>query len=295
MNPKNLFEENFKRTILIVILSVLAGLQSLAGSIAPVNLECEYRENPLGIDALPPRLNWQVQSGERDQGQTAYEILVASSAEILQQDQGNLWASRRIAGDETANIAYSGKPLTSGAQCFWKVRAWEKNGRPSEWSTPAHWSMGLLAPQDWQGKWIGLDSGEGVDPLEGAKWIWFPEGNPAASAPVGTRYFRRVFEFPAGQTVRTATVTMTADNEYRLFVNGQAAGGGSDWRQPGKIAIGAFLKTGKNVLAVQVRNVGDAPTPAGLIGNLNVVFESGNPLTLATDGSWKSAVNREDG
>src|ERR1039457_6905038 len=46
---------------------------------------------------------------------------------------------------------------------------------------------------DWKGKWIGLDQGESGDLLAGANWIWFPEGNPAVSAPVGTRYFRREF------------------------------------------------------------------------------------------------------
>ncbi len=157
------------------------------------------------------------------------------------------------------------------------------------------WSMGLMAPADWQGKWIGLDQGESTNEFSGAKWIWFPEGNPAASAPVGTRYFRRDFELPASQAVRAATIAMTADNEFHLFVNGQEAGNSDNWKVPGKLAIGALLKPGKNVLAVEARNVGDGPTPAGLIGRLKIDFESGNALALTTDESWKSATNSEEG
>lgn len=274
---------------------MLAGFLPLAGSIVPVNLQCEYRFNPLGIDEVQPRLIWQVQSDERNQAQTAYQILVASSKELLQNNHGDFWDSGRISSDETVNIAYSGKPLTSGARCFWKVRIWDKKGRASAWSAPAMWSMGLLAPEDWRGKWIGLEQGESTNPLDGAKWIWFPEGEPAVSAPVGTRYFRRVFELPANQVVRSATITMTADNEFRLFVNGQEAGSSDDWESPGKFAVAALLKPGENVLAVEARNVGDAPTPAGLIGKLNIIFEEGNALTLDTDNSWKSATSLEDG
>jgi alpha-L-rhamnosidase len=155
--------------------------------------------------------------------------------------------------------------------------------------------MGLLNQKDWQGKWIGWDRGENADPFNGSKWIWFPEGNPATSAPAGMRYFRRVFELPANQAVRAATIAMRADNEFHLFVNGQEAGKGDNWRTPGSFAIGALLKPGKNVLAVEARNVGDAPTPAGLIGRLKVIFEQGNPLKLDTDDNWKSATNSAEG
>ena len=55
------------------------------------------------------------------------------------------------------------------------------------------------------------------------------------------------------------------------------------------------MKPGKNVLAVEARNVGDAPTPAGLIGSLKVIFEQGIPLKLDTDDNWKSATNSAEG
>ena len=173
---------------------MLPGLIPAAGAIVPVSLQCEYRSNPLGIDVVQPRLSWQVQSTERDQSQTAYQILVADNQELLRKNQADVWDSGKVASDDTVDIAYAGKPLTSGEQCFWKIKVWDKNGKESGGSTPAKWSLGLLKPGDWQGKWIGWYQDEKTNDFGDAQWIWFPEGNPAASAPVATRYFRRVFE-----------------------------------------------------------------------------------------------------
>ena len=295
MNPESLSKKHLLLTILAAVVLKLAGFQSLADSVVPANLQCEYRVNPLGIDVTQPRLTWQVQSTGRDQGQSAYEILAADSKDLLDDSQGDMWDSGRISSDETVNLVYSGKPLASGAQCFWKVRVWDKNGRPSAWSEPAMWSIGLLKPEDWQGQWIGSDQGETKSEFSGAKWIWFPEGNPAESAPVGTRYFRRVFEVPSNQVIRAATIAMTADDQFRLFVNGQEAGNGNGWGSPKKIALGAMLKPGKNVLSVEARNVGSQPNPAGLIGKLNILFEQGDTFTLDTGDNWKSATNADGG
>ncbi len=295
MNSRHWFNTLLKRAIAIAVFFMLAGFRPLLGSVVPVNLQCEYRVNPLGLDVARPRLMWQVESNERDQKQTSYQILVASSEDLLRHNQGDLWDSGTVTGDTTVNIAYSGKPLASGAQCFWKVKIWDGNGRASAWSAPALWSMGLLGQDDWKGKWIGLDQGEAKDQFGGAKWIWYPEGDPAVSAPVGARYFRREFRVPTNQVVRAATLTMTADNEFQVFVNGQDAGSGDNWMTPGKFAVGALLKPGKNVLAVAARNIGNEPTPAGLIGKLNVIFESGNSFKLDTDNGWKSATNNEAG
>ncbi|MBK9390880.1 MAG: hypothetical protein IPN68_12030 [Bacteroidetes bacterium] len=51
--------------------------------IEPKSLTCEYNESPLGIETLNPRLGWTLCSARRNQKQSAYRILVASSKEIL--------------------------------------------------------------------------------------------------------------------------------------------------------------------------------------------------------------------
>ena len=123
------------------------------------HLRCEYRDNPLGIDAQKPRLAWKIEDKiqtpeTRNQKQTAYQVLVASSPALLSQDQGDLWDSGKVVTDQSIQVEYAGKPLDSRMICHWKVRVWDKHGEPSTWSAPAGWSMGLLKPDDWQAKWV---------------------------------------------------------------------------------------------------------------------------------------------
>ncbi len=54
--------------------------------------------------------------------QTAYHILVASSPDAAEHDQGDLWNSGTVQSPQMNQIAYAGKPLKSAQQVFWKVR-----------------------------------------------------------------------------------------------------------------------------------------------------------------------------
>ena len=119
------------------------------------NLRCEYLNDPLGIDIVKPRLSWVLKSEEHGQKQTAYQVLVASTLELLGKDQGDLWDSGKINSDQSIHIEYGGKPLVSKQYCYWKVRVWDKDSKPSVWSKPAIWSMGLLKASDWGNtRWI---------------------------------------------------------------------------------------------------------------------------------------------
>jgi alpha-L-rhamnosidase len=122
------------------------------------HLRCEYLADPLGIDVAQPRLSWTVASGERGQRQTAYQLLAAGTPELLAADKGDLWDTGRVESDQTIHVVYGGRKLKSGEQCYWKVRVWDRGGKPSSWSKPATWSMGLLRPEDWQAEWIAADA-----------------------------------------------------------------------------------------------------------------------------------------
>src|SRR5208282_5606659 len=120
------------------------------------------------------------------------------------------------------------QPLVSRQTAWWRVRAWDKNGVASPWSAAASWEDGLLAQSDWQASWITSPS----PPLitSGLNWIWYPDpgGDPATSAPAETVYFRRTFtlDTDAG-AVGQATVSVTADESYELYVNGIHAASGT--------------------------------------------------------------------
>jgi len=89
------------------------------------NMRCEYRENPLGIDVENPRLSWIIEERSqrpevRGQKQTAYQVLVASSEELLAKDQGDLWDSGKVASDQSIQVEYAGKGMASRMACHWK-------------------------------------------------------------------------------------------------------------------------------------------------------------------------------
>src|SRR5271157_3004725 len=94
---------------------VLAGGAASGQAPCPVGgLRCEYLVNPLGIDVEKPRLSWVLASGPRGHGQSAYQILVASSPEKLQRNDGDLWNSGKVGSSQTTFVVYSGRPLPSG-------------------------------------------------------------------------------------------------------------------------------------------------------------------------------------
>ena len=208
-------------------------------------LRCEYRTDPLGIDALKPRLSWEMVSDRRGERQTAYQVMVATTPQLLAKDQGDLWDSGKVASDRQNQVEYAGKPLASRAECFWKVRVWDKDGKPFPWSKTASWSMGLLAPKDWQAKWIGNDAAYQPAPEAAAdnalfnikrlKWVQFPGGKAA-----GETYLRKELDLPANRKLKRAVLALYAYNECVAMVNGVNIGNAP------RRALGGHRKAGRH-------------------------------------------------
>ena len=124
-------------------------------AVRQVDLRCENLTNPVGIDETEPRLSWRLKSEVSGEKQTAYHVLVASSRDGCEKGIGDLWDSGKVDSEQSIHVAYSGNPLISKMTCYWKVRTWDKEGRPSVWSETSNWAMGLLKPGDWSAQWIG--------------------------------------------------------------------------------------------------------------------------------------------
>ena len=63
---------------------------------------------PVGIDAPAPRLSWQITSTERNVMQTGYHILVSSSPEKLNKNEGDLWDSGKVQSEDSQWVPYAG-------------------------------------------------------------------------------------------------------------------------------------------------------------------------------------------
>jgi alpha-L-rhamnosidase len=285
------------RTILLATLCLTSLAQSYAAPVQVDRLRCEYLENPLGIDAAKPRFDWLMRSDERGQRQIAYQVLVAGSPESLQQDQGDLWDSGRIESDRSLQIEYAGKPLASHQQCWWKVRVWDKDGQPSDWSKPGLWSMGILDPAEWHAKWIAYTKDLPYD----VEWT------QSAPSPV----FRKTFEIK--QPIRSASVSVCGLGFYELYLNGGKVGDHvldpaftrydkralyvtydvTDQLKQGRNAIGAMLGNGWYNSHTRCEwNFDKAPwrDRPRLLVQLHVVLADGTEQTVVTDESWRATI-----
>lgn len=278
----------------------VASFGSVSGVIVPVQLRTEYKVNPEGIGEIYPRFSWQMQTTERNQYQSAYQIIVAADEDSLSTETNLLWDTGKTLSSEMLHIPYAGFPLQSRMRCWWKVRIWNQKDVASPWSEPAMFSVGLLHPSDWEAQWIGYDKTDTLDldsvgapSLEKAKWIWFPEGNPAESAPAEERWFRRSFMLPEDSVVVSARLFITADDAVEPWVNGNKINIGqpsmANWKMAFQHLVAAHLQGGQNTIAVKAKNSGG---PAGLLVALRIHLRDENPVDLYSDSEWKTSAGK---
>ena len=289
---------NKRNTPILLVFTLLAALGggssgAAAAPLPPVLLRCEYQANPSGIDETAPRLSWQVTSKQRDERQTAWEVLVADSEAALAHDEGNFWDSGKVAGDDTTAIVYGGRALASGEVCHWKARVWDKDGKASDWSEPAVWTMGLLDQNEWRGEWIGYDKmrqgGEIKAPFAGAKWIWFG-GDTFPDVPKGKREFMSELKIPNSARVARAELLVVAAGRVNFDLNGQPVEMSHSSKDNGRLVdVAPLMQPGANMVRAEVENAKTGP--AGLIAQLTVTTEDGQTYTLVTDGTWRATDN----
>jgi alpha-L-rhamnosidase len=247
-------------------------------------LRCEYAIDPLGVDTPSPRLFWQIAASRRAERQTAYQVLVGSSLTMLARDDADLWDSGRVESDDTIQVPYAGRPLSSSQQVFWKVRAWDREGRPSPWSAPATWTMGVLAGEDWRG----------------ARWI-------RDRADSETVLLRRTVRVRTG--LRRALVHVSGLGQYELHVNGTRAGEDElapGWTKydrtclydthdvtslfrDGENALGLFLGNGMyRVHAGRYTKFTGSFGPLMAILQLRLEYSDGTTDTVVSNGDWRT-------
>ncbi len=201
---------------LTILFSILLSYRADA-KISPVQLRCEYLINPSVIDVLNPRLSWVnvADEGEQGQRQTAWEITVAGTKENLLHGQSELWSSGKVLSNQSTNVYYAGEALMSRQDCWWRVRTWDKDGKISDWSQPAFWSMGLLKPEEWKAQWIGA-------PWQGEEALPRPVSGSHQPMPPPAPLLRK--SFIVQKDVVAARAYVTGLGFFELYVNGEKAG-----------------------------------------------------------------------
>ena len=92
------------------------------------------RRQTAAIRSATPFLGWVVNSDRPNTLQTAYQIMVASSRDLLDRNEADMWNSNRTESDESVAVLYRGKPLQTSTVYHWKVKIWDNHGNETPWS-----------------------------------------------------------------------------------------------------------------------------------------------------------------
>jgi alpha-L-rhamnosidase len=274
----------FMKKYILFLIAAFGITVSLHAQVKVKNLRCENRIDPHGLDIPFPRFSWQLESVQRNQGQTAYEIRVG-----MKSSKNKFWNSGKQISGQSAFVPYSGSALQSATTYFWQVRVWDRNGKVSDWSAQAYWQMGLLQPGDWKAKWI--ESGSGADSVNGPALL-----------------FRK--NFTTAKKILSATAFITTHGMYEAFINGKRIGDAyltPGWTSYSKrlqyqvYDVRDLLNTGGNAIGVTIGS-GWYRTPLAWNNNKNIYgkklallfqleinYTDGSHETILSDGSWKTS------
>ncbi len=245
---------------------------------------CEYLVDPLGIDVPLPRFSWKLVDSEQTRGQkqTAWQIIV--TGEDGEQTR-LLWDSGKVDSEESVNNVYAGEALRSNQAARWKVRAWDKNGKPTAWSADARFSMGLLEKSDWKGEWIRLAEADEV------KHIWYRKN------------------FDLSKIPKQAFAHVCSIGYHELYVNGKRVGTQVLAPAVSNLQKRAFyitydivpyLQAGDNVIAVWTGpgwaradgSYGKGVWKQDSVLKCQIDMNSG--VSLHTDASWKCHLSHSE-
>jgi alpha-L-rhamnosidase len=262
------------------------------------HLSVERRGSPLGIDAARPRFAWRLAGAGDRARQTAYQLQLLDTDDPSAAWTAPTWDTGRQAAGSSTYVQYAGPALQSRHRYAWRVRTWDGEGAPTDWSAPASFEMGLLSSDDWSARWIApMRSDLASEPEE-------------LRGPRAAPLLRRRFDLPAAP--ERARLYITALGLYDALLNGQRVG--DEWLTPGwtdydtrvqyqTYDVTDLLRQGDNVLGVRLgdgwyagnvgglgpRRYGDAPA---FMCQLEARLPSGQTVVVDSDERW---VARDSG
>jgi len=240
-----------------------------------VNLRTEFMHNPMGIDIKSPYLSWICDGGKN---QTAYEVSAAenghevfNSGKIKSSDMNYCWALE----------------AKSRQRVCWKVRLWDENDTPGEWSAEAFFEFGLLNKSEWKANWINPES-ENLTEVN--------------NRPVS--YLKSSFSVSKTDCAR---LYITAHGMYHAYINGTRVGdavltpGTSEYNKRLEYQtydVSAIIKEGDNEIEVILGDgwyrgkSGMNNVKGNLYGtdiSLLAQLEVDGEAVMITDSSWKAS------
>ena len=255
----------------------------------PVNLRCDYIENPIGIDNPTPRLSWMLQDKRSGAKQCSYRIIVDIDSISVKNGDGKIWDTQKVNSDKMLQT-YSGRKLAPFTKYYWAVHLQDKNGNLVK-SDIACFETGMMCMNNWKGTWIS-------------------DKNDIHYRPAP--YFRK--EIMINKIIKSARIYIAVAGLYELYINGEKIGNQRlnpmytrfDCRNLYLTHnVTTQLQKGANVIGVLLGNGWNNHQPIGVWGferapwrsrptfclDLRIEYNDGTTEIIATDKSWRTSTD----
>ncbi|MEN8777322.1 MAG: family 78 glycoside hydrolase catalytic domain [Polaribacter sp.] len=254
-------------------------------------------KNPIGFYNPKPNFSWKLPVSKDIESQFAYQIVVASSKDLLP-NNADLWDSKKQETAQSTFINYKGEALQSRQKVFWQVRFWNQDKKASEWSDVNHFELGLLKNSDWKAKWTGLDTAK--DSIKGVRKFLMHR----------PQYLRKGFELP--KDVEKARLYITSKGVFDVHLNGKDIS--DDVLTPGWTPYNQRIETltydvtdvltsGKNAIAVELASgwhsgrisrgkaIYENFASPKVLCQLEITLKDGSKKIIISDDTWKGTTN----
>lgn len=264
--------------VIIGVAVVISCNTEKSTNLPPVNLTCESDTNPIGIDIPDPALGWQLADTGIGAMQGAYQIIVASSENLLDEQKADAWNSGKIISGASQFVIYSGKPLLPFKTYYWTVRTWDTSKNVSVFAKPTRFETGLMLSK-WKASWIK------------------PSENLSNENSI---LYRK--SFTTSKKIQKATVYASGVGAYTIYVNDKRLG--DEHLSPGwttfekKVQYQVYdatliLNEGENVIGIVVSKFWDELENAKIVSSLQFILQmkidytDGSSEWVITDKLWK--------
>lgn len=212
-----------KSNWLLLVLFCFLGNPIFAQRLTFESLTCNAQINPIAIDSEQPLLSWSVDAKGFNRSQTAYQVLVASSPKLLNEQEADLWNSRKVNSPQSAHVKYSGSALNPTQKYWWKVKIWDEKGQASEWSKVHTFETGLMEETNWgKAQWIALSEDTRTSEHRFREYQTGKMKEPTLVTSQAAGYFRK--EIKTKKRIASARAYICGLGYYELYINGQKTG-----------------------------------------------------------------------
>lgn len=285
-----------------------------ASDVSFESLKCESQVNPICVEAQQPLLSWIVKAEGYNRSQTAYQLIVASSPELLNEQDADMWNTGKIVNEQSSFVKYGGKMLEPVQTYWWKVKIWDEKDEASNWSSANTFEMGLMNEGQWKNaKWICVSNDNRKSEHRFREYQTGKMDEPAMVTSQAAGYFRNVFE--TDKKIKAARAYVCGLGYYELYINGEKTGDHVLDPAPSNYDSQAYyvsydvtdqLKTGKNALGIILGNgfygqdiswKSDPESERDLSFGIpavrllvKITYEDGTEQDVISDADWKNST-----